>query len=68
MQERDTSSSSSTVKTVTNEKSLLNPQMRQIDADGESEKRTAQELERPCLVKGSKFAEGPCVNPGRFEA
>jgi hypothetical protein len=50
------------------EKSLLNPQMRQIDADGESEKRTAQELERPCLVKGSKFAEGPCVNPGRFEA
>jgi hypothetical protein len=29
---------------------VLNPQMAQIDADGEKDKQPAQELKRPCLA------------------
>jgi len=48
---------SSIMKTVTNEASFLNAQMRQIDADGEKDKQTAQELERPCLARRSTVVE-----------
>ena len=54
---RSVSSLSSIVKTVTNEASFLNPQMTQIDADGEKDKQTAQELERPCLARRSTVVE-----------
>jgi hypothetical protein len=36
---------------------VLNPQMAQIDADGEKDKQTAQELERPCLAERSTGVE-----------
>jgi hypothetical protein len=48
---------SSIARTVTNEASFLNPQMRQIDADGEKDKQTARELERPCLARRSRVVE-----------
>ena len=47
----------STMKTVTNQASFLNPQMTQIDADGEQDKQAAQELERPCLARRSTVVE-----------
>ena len=44
-------------KTVTNEANFLNPQMTQIDADGEKDKPTVQELVRPCLARRSTVVE-----------
>jgi hypothetical protein len=41
-------------KTVTN---FLNPQMTQIDADGEKDNPTVQELVRPCLARRSTVVE-----------
>ena len=44
-------------QTVKNEASFLNPQMRQIDAEGEKGKQTERELERPWLVRRSTIVE-----------
>ena len=50
------------MKTVTNEASFsVNPQMTQIDADGEKDKQTAQELERPMSGEAFDICRGPCA-------
>jgi hypothetical protein len=49
------------VKNVTKQASVLNPQIRQIGADGEKDKRTAQKLKRRCLPRAFDSPEKQAI-------
>jgi len=49
------------VKSVTKQASVLNPQIRQIGADREKDKRTAQNLKRRCLPRAFDSPEKQAV-------